>query len=204
MEPVTISFDGLNDIGQYVYPLVYALVSALFGAISHRHFGAAGRLLGGDTRESEGYQEKSRGRAHIVNGSVTGVLGLAAFIAALVTSIILFNHAVGKANPQIVNVTIAEPQFHAAYTKDIDKLRDAFLWYRHSYRQSQEELEKLATAMAPGDVLSGADQIVVAWEPVDLSSETFESPNLHDSRNLVIQDVGPYAADVEDARNKLD
>ena len=153
MEPMTINLDGLNSIGQYVYPLIYVLVSAFFGTISRRHFGHAGECLGGDTRDGLGRREAMKGRTHIVNGSVTGTLGVAAFVAALVTSIILFNHAVDKADPPTVSVTAGESHF-GPFTADINKLEEVFQWYsddRHSYQQSQEEigeLRKLVEAMA--------------------------------------------------------
>lgn len=118
MEPVTIDLSGLGEFGAYAYPLIYMLVSAFFGTVSRRHLSAAGQCLGEgyNTREKESRIQTMKGRTHLANGAVTGAIGLAAFVTALVTSIMLFDKAAEKMSPTATAATTVcarclEPSF---------------------------------------------------------------------------------------------
>lgn len=94
MESMTIDLSGVGEFGPHVYLFAYIVASIVFGTASRRHFRLAGEAE--DSGVSRGVTTSS---ANITNGVVTGTLGLATFVTALVVSSQLCCRAMDKAYP---------------------------------------------------------------------------------------------------------
>lgn len=89
MEPITLNLPDLGQWAPYGWLAAYMLAVAFFGGISYRHI----RLAGVSTGEVQ--------NAHMATFIVSGILGLALFIAALCSANELFDRSIRLADKNL-------------------------------------------------------------------------------------------------------
>lgn len=100
MDPVTISFNGLNEFltqfGPFGYLIGHMIAAAFFGFLSWRNIAAAGACHGaasgiGDTDDQRfHHKKKMEGNSHIARSITSGIVGLGNLVIVIVISMNLF------------------------------------------------------------------------------------------------------------------